>query len=234
MGKSMFDTNLFQLKDEDYKVFNQKLVPNISLEDMIGVRIPALRKLAKKLFEERREACFAFMKELPHRYFEENNLHAFMIEQIKDVEESLEKTEEFLPYIDNWQTCDVFSPKIFKKYPDKVLELIRKCLNSEYCYTLRYGIGLLLSYFLEDEFKPCYLDWVADKHSEEYYVNMMIAWYFSEALVKQWDDTISVLEKRKLEIWTHNKAIQKAIESRRISDEKKSYLRGLKIKDVGQ
>lgn len=231
MEKSSFYKNLFELRDEEYKIFNRKLIPNILIEDMIGVRIPDVRRLAKTLFKEQREGRFLFMNELPHRYFEENNLHACMIEQIKDIEESLKRTEEFLPYIDNWQTCDVFSPKIFKKYPDKVLETIRRCLQSKHCYTLRYGIGLLLSNFLDDEFKPCYLDWVADKQSEEYYVNMMIAWYFSEALVKQWDDSILILERQKLEKWTHNKAIQKAIESRRISNERKLYLRGLKIKD---
>lgn len=226
---SIFYQELFKLRDEEYRVFNQKLVPNISMEKMIGVRIPAIRNLAKILYKKDRQACNRFMAELPHKYFEENNLHACIIEQVEDLDEVLNRTEAFLPYIDNWATCDIFSPKIFKKHPDRVMTFIKKCLNSKACYTVRFGIGLLLSDFLDKEFKTEHLELVAAQRSEEYYANMMIAWYFSTALAKQWEACICILEENRLDSWTHNKAIQKAIESRRISDERKTYLRTLKI-----
>ncbi|MDO4765812.1 MAG: DNA alkylation repair protein [Eubacteriales bacterium] len=224
-----FTPELLALKDEPYKDFNRKLIPNVPEESMIGIRTPELRKLAKKLWKEDRERCMDFMDSLPHTYFEENNLHAFFIEEIKDLEDTLKRTEQFLPYIDNWATCDTFSPKVFKKHPNFLLEYIRKWLKSDKTYTIRYGIGLLLSNYLDAEFQPEYLEWVCAVKSEEYYVKMMIAWYFSFALVKQYDVTLPVIKEQRLEKWTHNKAIQKARESSRISRERKEYLNSLKV-----
>lgn len=230
MKESIFYKELYDLRDEKYRVFNHSLVPNISIELMLGVRVPDIRNLAKKAYRENRSFCDVFLDQLPHRYFEENNLHACIIEQIKDFDEALKRTEAFLVYIDNWATCDIFSPKLFKKYPKEILGRIESWIASEHCYTIRYGIGLLLSNFLDKEFKKEQMESVAKIRSEEYYVNMMRAWYFSTVLVKQWDEGIKVFEKNRLDDWTHNKAIQKSIESKRISDDRKEYLRSLKIK----
>lgn len=224
-----FQTELLALKDEPYKDFNKKLIPNISEDTMIGIRTPHLRQLAKNLWKEDFQKCLDFMDDLPHIYFEENNLHAFFIEEIKDLEECLKRTEQFLPYIDNWATCDTFSPKIFKKHPDILLKYIKKWLKSDRTYTVRYGIGLLLSNYLDAEFRREYLEWVCSVKSEEYYVKMMIAWYFSFALVKQYEEALPIIKEQRLEKWTHNKAIQKARESSRIAKERKEYLNTLKI-----
>ncbi|MDO4773056.1 MAG: DNA alkylation repair protein [Bacillota bacterium] len=225
-----FTEELFELKDEAYKEFNKKLVPNVSEDTMIGIRTPKLRELAKKLWKEDRASCLAFMKKLPHAYFEENNLHAFFIEQIKDLGEAIDETETFLPYIDNWETCDLFSPKLFKTHKAELLKHIEKWMQSKHTYTVRYAIGLLLQHFLDEDFKADYLEQVAKIHSEEYYIRMMVAWYFSIALVKQYEETLPFLQEQKLESWTHNKAIQKARESTRMSPEKKAYLNTLKVK----
>ncbi|MEL3906140.1 MAG: DNA alkylation repair protein [Treponema sp.] len=227
---NQIQTELFLLQDEAYKAFNKKLVPTVAEDTMIGIRTPVLRKFAKTLFKTRPDDAELFMHILPHRYFEENNLHAFLIECIQDIDQAAAETERFLPFIDNWETCDLFSPPVFKKSPDRIYRHILTWLQSPHCYTVRYGIGLLLSNYLDEEFKREMLDLVADIISGEYYVNMMIAWYFSTALVKQYAAAIPYIETKRLRPFTHNKAIQKAVESTRISPEIKAYLKTLKIR----
>ena len=219
---------LLKLQDLDYREFHSRLMPTIDKETIIGIRTPVLRKFAKAFLKS--EQYEAFLNELPHKYYEENNLHAFLVEQIKDFDEAIEKTERFLPYINNWATCDCFKPKIFKSNKDKLLQYIRKWLSSDKTYTVRYGINQLMTYFLDNEFKEEYLFEVASVKSEEYYVNMMRAWYFATALTKQYNSAVKYIEEKKLDIWTHNKAIQKACESYRISFQTKEYLKKLKVK----
>ncbi|AET69700.1 putative DNA alkylation repair enzyme [Desulfosporosinus orientis DSM 765] len=219
---------LFELQDLKYKEFACKLMPTVSPETVIGVRTPDLRKLARE-FSKRPEAA-EFLKILPHGYYEENNLHGFLIETIKDYEAAVAAVDEFLPYIDNWATCDLISPKIFKKHLSELYEKIKVWLISDRTYTVRFGIGMLMSFYLNDAFRPEFLEVVAGIRSEEYYVNMMIAWYFATALAKQYEATVPYIQEQRLEKWTHNKAIQKAVESYRISDEAKAYLRTLKVK----
>lgn len=221
---------LFDLQDEEYRKFHAKLIPTIDFDKIIGVRTPQLRKYAKEVAKQ--PYAKEFLSELPHTYYEENNLHSALINLLyKDVEELLDKVEEFLPYIDNWATCDMMSPKTFKKNLPLVYERVKKWIKSDNTYTVRFGIVTLLGYFLDDAFEPEMLKLVSDIKSEEYYINMAIAWYFSIALVKQYDMAISYFTEPKLDMWTHNKAIQKAVESRRISDETKTYLKRLKIKN---
>lgn len=217
---------LFKLQDLKYKEFHQKLIPTVDPNTIIGVRIPELRKLAKKVFET--GEMFEFLDTLPHKYYEENNLHAFLIEEIRDFYDAVYMTEDFLPYIDNWATCDSFRPKVFAKFPAEILEHIEKWLNSDKPYTVRYAIGLLESYFLDENFYPEWLVAVGDVKSDNYYVNMMMAWFFATALSKQYDSAIEFLKKNTLPEWVHNKTIQKAIESRRIDDKTKEYLKTLK------
>ncbi|MDD3852933.1 MAG: DNA alkylation repair protein [Syntrophomonadaceae bacterium] len=224
---SRIQSRLFELQDLKYKEFQQKLMPTVNPERVIGVRTPEIRKFAKEL--SKTPAAGDFLGTLPHRYYEENNLHASLIETFKDYDVAMAYTEAFLPYIDNWATCDSFLPKVFKKYPAEVYEKINIWIQSDHTYTVRYGIGLLLSNYLDDEFRPAMLDLVANIRSEEYYINMMIAWYFSTALIKQHDAALPYIQECRLEKWTHNKTIQKAIESYRISEEKKAYLRKLKV-----
>jgi len=219
---------LFQLQDEGYRDFHASLMPTVPKKTIIGIRVPVLRSFAKQFFKT--EQKNQFLKELPHTYYEENNLHAFMIEQIKDFEEALSETENFLPYIDNWATCDMFFPKVFLKNSERLLPKIRCWITSEHPYTVRYAIGLLMRMFLEEEFLPEYPEMVLRVESEEYYVKMMIAWYFATALAKQYQDIISYFTKPRFDVWTHNKAIQKAIESNRIPEETKKYLKTLKRK----
>ena len=219
---------LFQMQDEGYRDFHASLMPTVPKKTIIGIRVPVLRSFAKQFFKT--EQKNQFLKELPHTYYEENNLHAFMIEQIKDFEEALSETENFLPYIDNWATCDMFFPKVFLKNSERLLPKIRCWITSEHPYTVRYAIGLLMRMFLEEEFLPEYPEMVLRVESEEYYVKMMIAWYFATALAKQYQDIISYFTKPRLDVWTHNKAIQKAIESNRIPEETKKYLKTLKRK----
>ncbi len=220
---------LFELQDKKYRDFQIKLIPNISSNNIIGVRTPELRSYARELVKSNNYKMF--LENLPHKYFDENQLHAFIISQIKDYDECIKYINKFLPYVDNWATCDQMSPKIFKKHSDKLLIQIKKWIKSKETYTIRFGIGMLMQYYLDDNFKVEYLEMVASIKSKEYYVNMMIAWYFATALAKQYDLTISFIENQKLDIWTHNKAIQKAIESYRIADEKKDYLKSLKRKE---
>ncbi|MBR0396714.1 MAG: DUF4298 domain-containing protein [Eubacterium sp.] len=215
---------LFRLRDRKYGAFQAKLIPNIDPETIIGVRTPALRAMAKRLKKDYNTAVY--LRDLPHRYFEENQLHAFIISEEKDFDRCMECLEAFLPYVDNWATCDQLSPGILRKHTVELLPFIRKWIRSEETYTIRFGIGMLMKHYLDAYFDPEYPALVASVRSEEYYVNMMIAWYFATALAKQYEAVISYIEEQKLEIWTHNKAIQKCVESRRISPEQKEYLRG--------
>ena len=217
---------LFRLQDEQYRAFQSALMPTVPKEKVIGVRVPALRKLAKRLAGTPRAE--AFLQELPHFYYEENNLHAFLVEAIRDYSEALRATEKFLPYIDNWATCDCFCPKVFAKHKKELLVPIRRWLDSGDAYTVRYGMEMLMRYYLDDAFRPEYLEWVADVRSTEYYINMMRAWYFATALAKQPDAALPWLTEKRLDLWTHNKAIQKAVESRRIPPGMKQLLRGLR------
>ena len=219
---------LLSMQDETYKQFHCKLMPTVNPDTVIGVRVPALRKLAKELYGS--AEAEAFLSELPHNYYDENNLHAFLIAQIKDYDTCIAAVERFLPYIDNWATCDGLSPKIFKKHLPELLEHIRMWLASGDTYTVRFAIGMLMQFYLDDAFDVQYMDMVAAVKSEEYYVNMMIAWYFATALAKQYDTAVQYLQTQKLDAWTHNKTIQKAIESYRITDEQKRYLKTLKQK----
>lgn len=225
---------LFGLQDVKYRDFQKKLIPTVDPDSVIGVRTPELRKLAKQLARLRasKEAADveAFLKELPHEYFDENQLHAFIISEDKDYERCMSEVEEFLPYVDNWATCDQLSPKVFRKNKDGLLLHVRKWLKTDRTYIVRFAIGMLMQHFLDDDFNTEYPELVAKVKSEEYYVNMMIAWYFATALAKQYDAVIPYIEKQKLDVWTHNKTIQKARESYRITQEQKEYLKTLKRK----
>lgn len=215
---------LFGLQDETYRDFQSALMPTVPKEKVIGVRTPALRKLAKQLAGT--PQAEAFLQALPHDYYEENNLHAFLIETIRDYGTALAETEKFLPYIDNWATCDFPEPKCFRKNKKAVLEEVRKWIASTETYTIRYGIGMLMRLFLDEDFSPEYLEMAAGVQSQEYYVNMMIAWYFATALAKQWDAAVPYIEQHRLSDWVHKKTIQKAVESYRITSEQKEYLKG--------
>lgn len=219
---------LFELRDEKYRDFQVKLIPSVDPAAVIGVRTPELRRLAKEL--SKRDDIDAFLDALPHEYFDENQLHAFIISALKDYDQCIEKTEIFLPYINNWATCDQLSPKVFAKHKPELLKHIDRWLDSGLTYTVRFGTGMLMEHFLGDDFDVSYMDKVAAIRSDEYYINMMTAWYFATALAKQYDAALAVLLDNRLDVWTHNKTIQKAIESRRITDEQKAYLRTLKRK----
>ena len=219
---------LFKMQDIEYRDFNSKLIPTVKKEDMIGIRTPELRKYAKKLIKS--EEMEEFLHSLPHKYFDENQLHAFIISEIRDFNICMDELINFLPYLDNWATCDQLSPKIFKKYRNDLLPHIYEWLKSDKIYTVRFGIGMLMEHFLNEDFKTEYPEMVAAVRSEEYYINMMTAWYFATALAKQYESILPFIEGNKLDTWTHNKSIQKAIESNRISAEQKNYLKGLKIK----
>ena len=219
---------LFALQDEKYKEFQSKLMPTVAPDTVIGVRTPQLRKLAKEIAKTEEKQML--LQELPHKYFEENQLHAFVIALKKDFESCLKEVERFLPYIDNWATCDQLSPKVFAKHRKELLPHIERWMKSDHVYTIRFGIGMLMQQFLDDDFDVQYAEMAASVRSDEYYVNMMTAWYFATALAKQYDVILPFIEGRKLDVWTHNKAIQKAVESYRITPEQKEYLRTLKIK----
>ena len=219
--------SLFDLQDIKYRDFQAKLIPGKDTEIMIGVRTPELRKLAKQMLK--REDIGEFLRDLPHRYFDEDQLHAFIVSGIKEYGKCMEELMRFLPFVDNWATCDQMSPGVFKKHKPELLAEIREWLGSEHTYTVRFGIGMLMQHFLDEDFDPAYPELVAGVHSEEYYVNMMIAWYFATALAKQYNAVLPFIEGRRLDPWTHNKTIQKAVESYRISDEQKEYLKSLKV-----
>ena len=218
---------LFDLQVIKYRDFLAQLIPGKDTEMMIAVRTPELRKLAKQMLK--REEIGEFLRDLPHRYFDEDQLHAFIVSGIKEYGKCMEELMRFLPFVDNWATCDQMSPGVFKKHKPELLTQIREWLGSEHTYTVRFGIGMLMQHFLDEDFDPAYPELVAGVHSEEYYVNMMIAWYFATALAKQYDAVLPFIEGRRLDPWTHNKTIQKAVESYRISDEQKEYLRSLKV-----
>ena len=218
-----------QNSEEDYAAFQRKLLPTIPAEKIHGVRTPALRKYAKEL--SRRKDAGAFLEILPHESFEEDQLHAFILSEMKDPSECMEELERFLPYIDNWATCDQLSPKCFRKYPESLPEKIREWMAAEETYVIRFGIGMLMQHFLDDRFDPVYLQQVSEVQSQEYYVNMMIAWYFATALAKQTEAALPYLEQYQLDPWVHNKTIQKAVESYRISDPLKEYIRTLRVKN---
>ncbi len=214
--------------DPKYRDFQAKLIPNVDKESVIGVRTPALRKYAKQLVN--REDIADFLDKLPHGSFDENQLHDFIVSEIKDYDECLERVDRFLPYVDNWATCDQMSPKIFKKNRTRLLTSIKGWIDSDKTYVVRFGIGMLMEHFLEEDYDPSYPEIVCNIRSEEYYVNMMMAWYFATALAKQYDSVIPYIEDNRLDVWTHNKTIQKSVESYRISDEQKAYLKSLKRK----
>ena len=219
---------LFRLQDLKYREMQISVIPTVKPEAIIGVRTPELRKLAKQMAPLSQTG--AFLKDLPHRYFEENQLHAFIISDMKDYAECLGSLETFLPFVDNWATCDQMSPRVFRKHRAELEASIRKWIGSSAAYTIRFGIGMLMEHYLDEDFDGKYPEMVAALRSDEYYVNMMIAWYFATALAKQYDAVLPFIEERRLAPWTHNKAIQKSVESYRITPEQKEYLKTLKIR----
>ena len=222
--------DLLLMQDKTYKDFHSKLMPTINPDSIIGIRVPVLRDYAKKLFKENSiESLNPFLKNLPHEFYEENNIHAFIIEKINNFDECIFYLEKFLPYIDNWATCDMLNPKIFKTNYEKLLEKIYQWINSDSVYTVRFAIGMLMRYFLDEKFETKYLDLVASINSEEYYINMMRAWFFATALAKQYEQTFPYIKNYSLDKWTHNKTIQKAKESFRISKEQKEELKKFRV-----
>lgn len=219
-------SELFILQDLKYRDFSSSLNPAVNKDTVIGVRTPELKKLTKELFAQPETS--EFLNDLPHKYFEENNLHAFIIAGIKNYDELITELDRFLPYVDNWATCDQLRPAIFKKNRDKLISDIKRWLKAEHIYTVRFAIGMLMCHYLDDEFTEEYPKIVAGVKSNEYYLKMMVAWYFATALAKQYDSAISFIENKMMDKWTHNKAIQKAIESFRVSEEHKTYLKTLK------
>lgn len=221
--------HLFELQDTAYRDFHSKLMPTVAKEKVIGVRTPVLRKYAKEV--AKRPDVETFLQDLPHIYYEENNLHMFLLEERKDYEDCMAHLEQFLPYIDNWATCDARPPKVFANHKEALPAKIKEWLASGETYTIRYGVNLLMRYYLDEDFSVEYPKLVAEIVSEEYYVKMVVAWYFATALAKQYDAVLPFLQEKKLEIWTHNKTIQKAVESYRITPEQKNYLKTLKRKE---
>lgn len=220
---------LKKLQDSENALFQQKLTPGVDADRFLGVRVPDCRKLAKTLIKEYTDDSKAFFKQLPHYYFDENMLHGLMIAEIKDYDECIKELELFLPYIDNWAVCDSISPVSFKRNRTKLIYKCQEWIFSEHTYTCRFGMLMLMKHFLDEDFKEEYLELPAKVVSDEYYVNMMRAWYYATALAKQWDETIPIIENGILDSWTHNKTIQKACESFRVSSEQKKYLQGLKV-----
>ena len=217
---------LKKVKDDEYKEFQAKLVPNISADTILGVRTPEMRKIAKEVFLSKEKD--AFLKDLPHKYYEENLVHFFILSMIKDFDECVKAVEEFLPYVDCWPVSDQATPKSFKKNHEKVLPYIKKWIASDHVYTARFGIRMLMNEFLGEDFKKEYLKIIASKKGDDYYLKMMVAWYFATALAKQYDESVKYIEDHKLDEWVHKKAIQKAVESYRVSDEHKEYLKSLR------
>lgn len=217
---------LFSMQDTAYRDFHSKLMPNIDKERIIGVRIPHARKYACSIADN--PDIELFLNNLPHYYYDENNIHAFIIERIKDYDECINAVEKFLPYIDNWATCDSIKPKVFKKNKEKLIKSVEQWLKSDLPYTVRFGSNMLMTYFLDEDFSKEHIEWLANVDSEEYYVQMGIAWYLATALAKQYDDTVAYIENKKFPVWIHNKAIQKARESYRVLEERKDYLKSLK------
>ena len=218
---------LFKLAEKEYASFSAKLIPNIDRERFIGIRVPVLRDFAKELV--RSNDYNEFLNTLPHYYFDENMLHGLIISQIKDFDTAVAETNKFLPFVDNWAVCDIMNPKIFSKNKESLIKYISVWVKSKETYTCRFGVEMLMSYFLDSDFKSDYLKTVSSIKSDEYYVKMMIAWYFATALAKKWDETVPYIENKVLDSFTHNKAIQKSVESRRITLEQKNYLKTLKV-----
>ena len=219
---------LFTNADAEYSKFQHKLIPNIAEESIIGVRTPILRKIAKDISKS--TDCETFLNALPHKYFDENQLHTFILSEIKDFDKCIYEVEKFLPYINNWATCDQLSPKIFAKHLPEIQEKIFQWLKSNETYTIRFGIGMAMAYFLGENFNQGIMEEISKIRNEEYYVKMMTAWYFATALTKNWNDAIKIIESKKMDTWVHNKTIQKARESYRIAKAQKDYLQTLKVK----
>ncbi len=214
--------------DEKYREFNTKLMPTVEKSAVFGVRTPVLRKFAKEFFKDPRS--IEFLNELPHRFFEENQLHIFLLEQIKDFDECIKAVEEFLPFIDNWATCDGFSPKTFKANTDKLVGKIEKWIDSKHTYTVRFAVVNLMRYYLDENFDPDHLLWVAKVNTDDYYLSMAVAWFYATALAKQYNKALPYLTNRLLDTKTHNKTVQKAVESFRLTAEQKEYLKTLRIR----
>ncbi len=229
MKKEEIVQRLFELRDEDYARMQCKIIPTVDPKRIIGVRTPVLKELAKELVKD--EDRDLFLMDLPHGYFDEDQLHAFVISLEKDFGKCIDQVETFLPYIDNWATCDQLSPKVFRKHKEELLPYIDRWITSGKTYLIRFAVGMLMEHFLDQDFRIGYADKVVQIVSDEYYVNMMRAWYFATALCKQYEQIIQFIEQKKLDVWTHNKAIQKSIESRRIPEERKDYLRSLRIRE---
>ena len=227
MNKTDLYKKLYSLQDLKYRDMQIKIIPTISPESIIGARTPELKDMAKNIVKDGNWKDF--LEELPHKYFEENQLHAFVISRIKDLNECMEELRKFLPYVDNWATCDQMSPKIFKKHKEELLTHTKEWIRSDKTYIIRFGVKMLMEHFLDEAYDPQYPEMVAGIRSEEYYVNMMVAWYFATALAKQYESILPFIEGKRLEAWTHNKAIQKSVESRRITEEQKIYLKSLKV-----
>ncbi len=229
MNEQAIISRLFEMQDEAYGALQVKLIPTVPKDSFIGVRTPALRSFAKELYKSGEGE--AFLRCLPHRYFDENQLHAFLISEEKDFDTCVLRVEAFLPYIDNWATCDQLSPKAFRKHRAELLPYIRRWIDSGKTYTVRFGIGMLMQHYLDDAFDPAYPALVTSIQSEEYYINMMIAWYFATALAKQYDAALPYLAEKRLTPWVHNKTIQKAVESYRLSAEQKEELKRYRISE---
>ena len=221
------EARLLKLQDKNYRAFQSKLIPTVRADTVIGVRTPELRKVAKQLVKA--EDTPAFLHALPHLYFEENQLHAFILSEIKDFATCIDEVCRFLPFVDNWATCDQMSPKVFRKHRQTLLKYIKEWLSSEQPYTVRFAVKMLMDHFLEEEFDPAYPEMVASVRTDEYYVHMMVAWYFATALAKQYPAILPLIENRRLDDRTHNKTIQKAVESNRITEEQKRYLKTKRI-----
>ena len=219
---------LYAMQDKEYRSFQSRLMPTVNPDKIIGVRVPQIRELARDVMKNEPELVATFLQELPHQYYEEDNLHVFLVNRTKDFDACLMQVEAFLPHLDNWATCDSFRPEVFRQHRQQVLAKARGWMESGHCYTVRFGIGCMMSYFLDEDFSPEQLELVGGISSEEYYVRMMQAWYFATALAKQYQPTLAYLGKNNLEVWTHNKAIQKAVESHRITAEQKALLRKMK------
>ncbi len=222
----MFKNELFALRDQWYRGFQCRLVPTLPEEKVIGIRTPALRNFARKI-KDTAEAK-KFLGSLPHYYLEENSLHGYLIEFIKDYDQCVAALDRFLPFVDNWATCDTMNPKVFSKYPDRLIEDVKRWLTSKDVYTVRFGLKTLMSYFLGSNFKTEYLELAAKTVCDEYYLSMMTAWFFATALAKQWDAALPFILENRLDRETHNRTIRKAIESYRITAEQKEYLKTLK------
>lgn len=217
---------LFELQDKKYGDFQVKLIPGLARELVIGVRIPQQRSLAKEI--QNTPEATAFLQELPHQYYDENMLHGILISELKDYEQCLRYLEDFLPYVDNWAVCDIMSPKVFKKHKKELLPIIKQWISSKHLYTSRFGMEMLMTHYLDADFEMEFLELPAAVHSEDYYLQMMQAWFYATALAKQWEATLPYLQEQRLNVWTHNKTIQKARESYRITAEQKEYLKELK------